>query len=351
MLDILVCIGMVIEYLILYYAFGTLITRHMKKEAASVTFTVLAGFFLYYAVFQVIAIPMALLKRPLSNLSLSWAIILAAVLVYSVWNHRQWAVAGKGAVRLLKASPLFWAMIGLVLLQICVTTVWQTDFWDAAYYVGDVSLSVHTNTISHYDPLSRELRDVIDIRHFFAMYHMQDAVICQLTGIHPLVETKTIMAAVVLLITNMIYYRMARLFFKENSKAVLLMLAFAFIVNLFSYTMYTASGFLFLRTYEGKAVLGNVILPALVYYFARLYQDADYRMNWVLLFLIGYAGCAISSSAMILVLVGIGAFALPLCFLKKDVKILFKCGLCALPCLLVTFCYLLSRIGILVIHI
>ena len=350
MLDIVICIGMTLAYLILYYAFGTLVTRQMKGEASSVTLTTLIGYFLYYAVFQVVAIPMALLKRPLSNLSLAWVIILIMILIFSIWNRRQWMKTARELTRGFRSSSLFWIMIVIVLLQIGATTIWQTDFWDAAYYVGDVSLSVHTNTISHYDPLSRELRDVIDIRHFFAMYHMQDAVMCQLTGIHPLVETKTIMAAVVMIITNMIYYRIARLFFKDNH-AVVWFMFFAFVVNLFSYTMYTTSGFLFLRTYEGKTILGNVIIPALLYFFARLYQDAKYRMNWVLLFLVGYGGCAISSSSMILVMVGIGAFSIPLVWLKKDWKILVKSAVCAVPCLLVTFCYLLSRMGILVIHI
>ena len=360
---ILVCILMVLVYLFLFYGFGTLITRFLKKEAHSLTLAVLTGFFLYYILFQLTAVPFALLHLSLKKLSFAWLAEVAAVMLCSAWvNRKLWAESFQGLFKRLFSFSGFldtflcWLPILLVFLQIGGTTIWETDFWDNAYYIGDVSMSVYTNTISSYDPLSGDLRQTVDIRHFFAMYNMQDAVVCYLTGIHPLVETKTIMGAVVMILANMIYYLIAgRLFSdtqgREKGKAVALFMFFAFCVNLFSYTMYTTSGFLFLRTYESKTILGNILVPGVIYLMLRLFENEKDRMNWILLFICGFAGCALSSSAMVLIPTAVAAFGLVLAIRKRSFPVIGNCDLCVIPSRAVAACYLLSSMGILVIHL
>lgn len=359
MTQILMCVGMVLAYLFLFFTFGSVITGRLKKENTSVTLTVLTGFFVYYGLFQLIAVPMALMHQPLRYLSIVWAVTVAVAAVVSVIKNRSWmgrALAGffgalspkgKGFMELLYG----WAPVVLVLVQIGISTVWTTDFWDNAYYIGDVSMSVFTDTIGLFDPLSGELRQTIDIRHFFAMYNMQDAVVCRLTGIHPLIETKTIMGAVVMIIANILYYKIGGEFFRGEKKAAAVFMFLVFTVNLFSYTEYNTSGFLFLRTYEGKTILGNVLVPAVIYFMMLLYKNYREKGHWVLLFTVGFAACALSSSAMILIPVAIGAFALPLSLMKRDLRVLLGSVVCMAPSLVVMVCYFLSRLGILVIHV
>ena len=69
MLEILFCIYMLLFYMIVYFSFGSLVTVRMKEEKFSVTFTMMIGFFLYYGIFQVIAVPCTFLKLPLSWLA------------------------------------------------------------------------------------------------------------------------------------------------------------------------------------------------------------------------------------------------------------------------------------------
>lgn len=356
---ILVCSLMVVAYLLLFFAFGSLITGRLQKENTSTTLTVLTGFFLYYSLFQIVAVPMALMQRPLNELSFVWLTVVLLVLIVSVVTGRKRmlvALRGTfGALTPRKKSFMElvygWTPVILVLVQIAITTIWTTDFWDNAYYIGDVSMSVFTNTIGLYDPLSGELRQTIDIRHFFAMYNMQDAVVCDLTGIHPLIETKTIMGAVVMIITNILYYKIGQKFFHGEKKAVAIFMFLAFTINLFSYTQYNTSGFLFLRTYEGKTILGNVLIPAVMYVMMLIYEDYRDKGSWLLLFTVGFAACALSSSAMILMPVAIGAFALPLSLMKRDFRVLLRSVICMVPSLVVMVCYFLSRLGILVIHV
>ena len=353
MIEILVCGLMLVYYLIVYTAFGSLITSRWKKEHFSLTMTVMIGFFLFYGLFQVIAVPCTFLRLPLTWLCGIWMTVAAAVVIYAAVTCRGlWLEAGRAVWRQFRREP-FWTLVPLlaVAAQTVFVVMWQTDYWDATYYIGDVSLSVYTNTISLYDPLTGDIRSVFDIRHCFATYLMQDAVVCKTFGIHPLIETKTIMGAVITVLNNVVVYNIARLLFKGNRERTGLMLVFALLVNLFTYTSYTASSFLLLRTYEGKAVLGSVIIPAVIYVAARLYQDYKNTALWWLLFLLCQSSCAISSSAMMVVPVEVGALILGLAVWKRDIRPLGKALLCMLPCLVIMALYVASAVGFLTIYV
>lgn len=355
MLEIFFCIYMLLFYMIVYFSFGSLVTVRMKKEKFSVTFAMMIGFFLYYGIFQVIVVPCTFLKLPLSWLAAVWLGLVALVVLY-VWGtaayRKVWLQAFDGIRRQAAQQP-FWTLVPLLVVgaQAVFVVMWQTDYWDATYYIGDVSLSVYTNTISLYDPLTGEMRSAFDIRHCFATYLVQDAVVCKAFGIHPLIEMKTVMGVVVTIINNLVTYNIARLLFKGNREHTGLMLVFTLLVNLFTYTPYTTSGFLLLRSYEGKAVLGSVIVPAVLYIAARLYRDEKNKGYWWLLFLLCQSSCAISSSSMTLIPVEVGALTLCLSLIKRDFRPFVKGLLCMTPCLLVLLLYVASTLGLFVVNI
>lgn len=353
MFEIIMCLFMLLFYMVAYLAFGSLVTARMRREPFSVTFTLMVGFFLFYGVFQVIAVPCMLLKLPLTVLAALWLALVAVVMLFGVVTCRQiWMQAFATMGGAVKRQP-FWALLPLlvVAVQAVFVVMWQTDYWDATYYIGEVSLSVHTNTIGLYDPLTGEMRTMFDIRHCFATYLTQDAVVCKIFGIHPLVEMKTVMGVVVTILNNLVIYNIARLLFDGNRERTGLMMVFSLLVNLFTYTAYTSSGFLLLRTYEGKAVLGSVIVPAVIYLAIRLYQERRAGVLWALLFLICQSSCAISSSSMTLVPVEVGAFALGLTLIRRDWRPLAKGLLCTVPCLLLLLLYVASARGMFQIFI
>ncbi len=355
MLEILFCMYMLLFYMIVFFSFGSLATVRMKAEKFSVTLTMMIGFFLYYGIFQIIAVPCTFLKLPLSWLAAIWLILVAVVILYvcgSAAGRNIWLQAFDGIRRQAKRQP-FWTLVPLLVVaaQAVFAVMWQTDYWDATYYIGDVSLSVYTNTISLYDPLTGEMRSAFDIRHCFATYLAQDAVVCKAFGIHPLIEMKTVMGVVVTVVNNLVTYNIARLLFKGNREHTGLMVVFALLVNLFTYTAYTSSGFLLLRSYEGKAVLGSVIVPAVLYIAARLYQDEKNKAYWWLLLLFCQSSCAISSSSMTLIPVEVGALTFCLTLLKRDWRPFAKGLLCMTPCLLILLLYVASTLGLFVVKI
>ena len=83
-------IGIVlILYGVLFFAFGSLITCHFTKDKFSVGLTILLGFFLYYLLFQIVAVPMMFAQRSLTELRIVWCVAAVLVAVISVFTSRQ----------------------------------------------------------------------------------------------------------------------------------------------------------------------------------------------------------------------------------------------------------------------
>lgn len=346
-------------YGLLFMAFGSLTVRPEKDMQVSLSKTLLFGFFLYHVVFQVVAIPFMFAQKPLSLLTKVWAVIAGVITVYAVIRYaRQWFVTAVVRLKGLFGQSL-WDWIPLLVMGISViaASLIYVSFWDATYYVGQVSFSVYTDTINLVDPLSGDFLSVFDLKHCLATYHVNDAVICQLFGIHPLIETKTVMVMVIMALTNLLYYQIGCLLFHSDKKAVAIFMLFFLALNFCTYSSYTASSFLMFRTYEGKAITANLSIPAIIYLFLRLYGDKKESENalekqiWRQMLLVSWGAVAIASSAMFLVPTILAAGALPYSIIRKQPAFLGKVFLAMLPCITVIGCYLLGRLGILEIAI
>jgi hypothetical protein len=238
----------------------------------------------------------------------------------------------------------------LCLIQVILVVNAYNFTLDATYYVGNVAASVQTDTMNIYDPYTGMWQDHFEMRYFFATYSMNDAVMCRLTGLHALVQTKTIMTATIIILIQLLYYKIAQALFDGNRKSELLMLFFMTVANFAFISLYTPSNFLLTRTFEGKAIVGNLVLVAIVYLYMMLLQKHQSFQIWMMLFLICFGATTISSSANMLVPATLSVLLIPLVFIKKDWKIIPKYIICMLPGLIMALTYVAYVKGYFVIH-
>lgn len=351
MLQVLGEIGCVVANFIIYLAFGTLITRR-KNQDWPFGLSILIGFFLYYSLFFFCCVPIMARFRPLSMLTGLWVPIAGMiVLVSCVLNGKAWYEKLKQTAAQIKAHPAVFVLLLLIVIpQVIIVTRAYNFTLDAAYYVANVATAVETNMMNVYDPFTGAWQDHYEMRYFFATYSMNDAVICQLTGIPALIQTKTIMAAVIILLTNLLYYLIAKMLFPQNDKAVVLMLGLMFLINLTFITIYTSSLFLMTRTYEGKAIVGNLSLLAVFYLYMLLLKEERMPRIWLMIFLICFGSMTISSSANMLLPAELSILFVPLALIKKDFKILPKYVACMLPGLVMAVTYVAYVKGYFVLY-
>ena len=245
---------------------------------------------------------------------------------------------------------MFFLFIAVLIQQLIVFNHIDNSA-DASYYIGKVSTDVYTNTMGHYDPYTGEALTKLDSRRIFACFQEYNAVISQFFNIHPLKQAKLIMPQILALLTSILYYHIGLLFFNDNKKKSDLFVFFVLILDIFSYTEYTNATFLLTRTYEGKSILANIIIPGLIYCFLLLWKNQQEKLTQILLLLIAFSSCIFTSSSMLIVPVGLTAGMLPWIVKERQWKKLLIYILCIIPNLFVCVTYLLSSKGLLVFTI
>ena len=351
-LKLTICILMILFNFILYFVIGSLITGRMKKTRFSVSLSVLAGFFLYYSLFTFFCIPVMYRWRPLSMLSRIWGAFVLALLVLSfVLNHKIWKKKGRELLHFVRTNKAFVAGLFLLVVIQTVVIVYAYQFTlDAAYYVANVATSLETDSLNIYDPYTGDWQDHFEMRYFFATYPMNDAVVCQIFKIHPLLQTKIIMSSIAVILTNMVYYMIARELFGKKRESVFFLMLFAGIIHFFFITIFTSSNFLITRSYEGKNLLGNVVLPGILYLYIRMLGRKKNTAEWVLLFLVCFGSTVLSSSSNMLVPAAMSVLMIPLAVFKRDWKVIPKYLVCILPCLIMLVVYVAYVKGMFVFY-
>ncbi len=361
---ILIALSVICNF-ILYLSFGSFITRKAggSKETCPLLLSLIVGFFFYYFLFFIVCVGPMKYYRPLSMLTGIWVPFAVIVVAVSfVMNGRSWLKAVKEAADHVKSHPLISLFIVLlVAAQVFLVSATYNFTLDAAYYVANVATSVETNMMNVYDPFTGAWQDHYEMRYFFATYQIQDAVVCQATHIPALIWTKSVMATTVIILTNIVYYMIAGKLFayvdEENEgrkinkeAAVLVMMAFMFIINLTFITIYTSSLFLMTRTYEGKAIVGNLAVAAIFLLFMSMNDDTLTVRPWLMTFLVCFGAATISSSANMLLPVELTVLFLPMIVRKKRWGMLFKYAACVIPGIVFSMIYVLYVKGYFVFY-
>lgn len=366
---VIAAVGFVLQ-LAVFFCAGSLFMSFLKMKGEAMT-AVIAGYLAYFAVFELLAVPMTLLLVPLKMLTAVWAVFMVSVCVLAfVKLHKQWICrlkkfsAGTGKV-FREHSGWVLLAIAAVILQCLIVVLYQDNTQDAAYYVGTVSTSVYTGTLGRYNPFTGQAISAFSARYVFSAFPMNNAVWCVITGLPALIQCKIVMSLINVLVANGIIWQTGRQLFGGAKKQADLMVFLVFLLNLYTGTIYTPGTFLFTRFYEGKALLANVAIPMVLLISVCLFRlwsnenelsptvkggmchlSPEERNIWILLFLTAVSAICFSGSAIIFPAV-IGAGVLPLLIIKKKPGRIIPCCICMLPCIMYGIAFLCVKYGIL----
>ena len=352
MIKLAIALLMVFVNFIMFFLYGSLITGRFKKTGFSATISIITGFFVLLIVFDLCCFPVMLKWRPLSLLSGIWlAVTLGLCAVSVLINRRLFAECFKRIGRFIAGHPYFTAAAVLLVLAQLVIIGLSYDFTlDASYYVARVTTDVTTNTINIYDPYTGEWTDHFEFRYFFSTYPTLCAVIAYLTGIHPLTFMKVVMSLTSVILFNLLMFMIGRELFEG---AVQKQLAFMFFVGLmlfFFSSIYTPAQFLVTRSYEGKAILGNVVLPFILYLTLLIYKDVRRTDSYVYLFITCLGATALSNSANMLLPAMLFCTLLPAFIKFRARRILVSACLSAAPCIILLLLYVAYVKGMFVFY-
>ena len=325
----LACAGFALEFIV-FYAAGIVLVRILKvKGDCSLTF--ILGYLVYFAVFELVIVPMTLKWVSLTVAAYIWAGIMALVICAAVictikkqrriragQTETSSRISGSISEIIWKNHSVMIILAGAVVLLQCLIVIFYEDTTvDAAYYVGTVSTSVYTDTLGRYNPFNGAIQKAFQARYVFSAYPMHNAVWCRLLGIHPIVQAKQVMSCMNVVTANLIIYQIGKRLFDGNRKKADLMLVFVCVLQLFCGTIYSSGTFFFTRSYEGKAILANIAIPAVLMCAVWYLQEKNSRNVWIILFVTAVSALTFSGSAIIFPIV-IAAGMAPAAVMNSD---------------------------------
>lgn len=338
----------ILLYFILYFAVGSLAIRFVPAKDYSISRTLILGFFLLHFLFFLIAIPMKLTLQPLSLLSAVWSGIMILIIILFLLSQRKcWRITAD-CIRSAFTGRQLWITLAfavLILIQIIIINGNDETYaiWDQSYYLGDAATSWYTNTISQYNPYTGRILTKLNPEYLLETYQNHTAVMCQILHIHPMVENLTVMASVVVILYNLIAFEIGRFLFKGDRAKSTLLVFFLALLNYFSYNLFTAAEFLFIRPSEGKTILAVLIIPALLYCFLHITKNIADKTWWIYSFFIIIGSFGLNMSSIFMIPFELSAFYIPYALRQKKMSIFIRYILLLLPCIFMAGLYLLTK--------
>lgn len=257
---------------------------------------------------------------------------------------------------------LFFALLGF---QLYKAVAFASFDGDDAYYVVESLIAQESDVMYRILPYTGRPTD-IDVRHALAVFPMWVAFAAVRAGVHATIVSHVVMPIVLIPLTYLLYFEIGRqlfggkpqtvgcqvdtegasgkrdsVFHRENLPVFMIIMAMFQIFG--NVSIYTNETFFLTRTWQGKAVAGSLVIPALFWVFLMLFEkdtlknDNNVRKGrtdagiWLLFILIHMTAGVCSSIAVFLVCILTAVTAFCLALVQRDFKVLLKMGAACVP--------------------
>lgn len=338
-------------------AAGMDVKHSMDKRTKNLPFLWTTGQILMWAVFQLVCVPLILMKKDFSDLVRLYQLLVylltAVAVILTIRRLRKrkrkrgfHVVSGQedDNVRLY----YFMWIVFFILLAFQVIMVFCMTYGDGddAFYVAVATITEKSDTMYQTLPYTGGTTG-LDVRHGLAPFPVWIAFLARVSGMRTVSVAHVAVPAVLIPMTYAIYYLIGRKLCGKRYKIRLpVFLVFTELLVLFGdYSHYSPENFMIARSRQGKAALGNIILPMMIFLLLLLLHRIQENQKieivlWILLMAVITAGCLCSTLAALLtcLLVGIVGLCAAVCYRKW--KFLIPMALCCAPALGFTALYL-----------
>lgn len=314
----------------------------------NILFWWVSGQMLLWAVFQIICVPMILIKMDFMYLVWLYTAVAAILLIVAAvlfCRRKGWkflySAKGTKTKRAVILGGIFWALLLFQLIQ-AVRMVYYDG--DDAYYVALTTIT--NDTMYQKLPYTGGTTE-LDIRHSLAPFPIWIAYLTQVSGLEAVTVSHIAVPLMLISMTYGIFYLLGERVFGEKQERVPLFLVLSELLVLFGdYSYYTAENFMIARSRQGKAALGNIIVPMLFLLLLLLLQQLEeQRKNsikyWVLFLAVMTSVCLCSTMGALLGMMLVGVTGICGAIAFKKWRILMPLFGCCVPCIIFVVLYLL----------
>ncbi len=347
-------IGLLFWLVIVPVGIGLIPAHFMPVDKRNPGVVLLAGYFGMWAVFEVVTIPAVIFVKynnfkVASNCFMVFGILCAMVGLWLLYRDRkEWKLTSPvAAVRNMSwAERIEWLLFfALLIFQLYKAAAYASFDGDDAYYVVESLIAQQADVMYRILPYTGRPTD-LDVRHVLAVFPMWIAYVAVKSDIHATIVSHLIMPFVLIPLSYLVYYEVGSALFcrnheknrKKNHKEDLpvFMIVMAMFQIFGNVSIYTNETFFLTRTWQGKAVAGSLVIPALFWMFLSIYDGTAKKRrtdigSWIVLVCINMTAGVCSSIAVFLVCILMALTALCLAVVERDYKVILKMGAVCIP--------------------
>lgn len=346
-----------IVLLLILAPFGTglLINSIMEKENRSIGTSYISGFLVLLAVFQIFAVPVVFMDAFGFPLIVKMFTILVTLLTgggilaaLHLWRSEGCIFQEKILLKKKSKVELIQWLVVAILIGFQLYMAWTRSSFDGddAYYVVQSVITDETDTLYRILPYTG-FSTSLDMRHAMAVFPIWIAYLARMTGIHATIVSHSILPLVLIPLTYLIFYEIGKVLFREKEEQLPTYMIYICMLQIFgNVSIYTNATFLLMRTWQGKSMLANVVIPAIFMVVLWLFEGEPDRRGkknslWCLLFFINVVAAMMSTASVFLNTMLIGIMGIMLCIQEKNIKIIFKMAACCIPCVVYALLYVI----------
>ncbi len=353
---------MILQILILFLILGVapmgagmIIDNMLDSENRSLGVCYLSGFLGLLAVFQLITVPIVFLEPWGFPLVVRLFTLVSALLAGCgvVLSMHRWRKGNNILRPFEKFGNQTWAVriqwiivVVLILFQLVMAVTHASFDGDDAYYVVQSVITEETDTLYRILPYTG-LSTNLDYRHSMAVFPIWIAYLARMSGLHATIVSHTVLPVVLIPVTYWIYYEIGKKLLREKKEQLPGFMILVIALQIFgNVSIYPGATFLLTRTWQGKSMLANVVIPAVFMLLLWIFEgekskSGNRRGLWLLLFLVNIVAAMMSTASVLLNLVLIGVIGLVLAINRKDWRIAAGLAMTCIPCVIYGLLYLL----------
>lgn len=327
----------------------------VDKRTKNLPFLWISGQMALWAGFEVITVPLVLRMGTLTlvvQLFVGYTVVLtlAAGLCFFVrWRKNKFGL--HVVTNLSKAQKtekyILWTIFwGLLLFQLVQAVRMTYADGDDAFYVAVANLAEESDTMYQKGAYNGGV-EPLNARYGLAPFPLWLAFLARVSGIRTASVAHVAVPLAMISMTYAIYYLLGDRLFAKTREHVPLFLVFTEILVIFGdYSFHSAENFMIARSRQGKAALGNIIIPMLIYLLFLLLEQLQENQKisvayWALLFVTLTAACLCSTLGTLLACMLVGVTGICAVFCYRRWKFLFPLAACCIPCVGVALLYML----------
>lgn len=319
-------------------------------------FDYLSGLFFMMAVFQAVTLPCIYFDTSLTCDIAIWMAAMAAILLILAVRNRAGALptgwnkknrTGESGKAAQTVDPLFLFILILALAFILFQTYMAVRYAhydeDDAYYVGMATTAWSTNSLMRFNPYTGERMVGFYSRYVLSPFSLFVAAEAKLTGCHAAIVAHTFYPGCYIPASYLVYALIAEKLFpksRRNQAKLVMLIAIMGIYSLWSRR--NQMFFLLSKTWQGKAVLAGVLLPAMFFLMLKHWEGSFTKRDWLVCVLLTVSMTLVSSMGIMLGVVMAGIYAFVLLALRRDVRSAVKMMLTTVPNIILGAIYILA---------